>query len=59
MVRRVACSARDMGSVPVSERSPGEGMVTHSIILAWRELHGQRSLAAYNPWVAKELDTTY
>ena len=30
-----------------------EGMATHSSILAWRNLHGQRSLAGYNPWVTK------
>ena len=27
-----------------------KGMVTHSSVLAWREFHGQRSLAAYSPW---------
>ena len=32
-------------------------MVTHSSILTW-EIHGQRSLAGYNPWSLKELDTT-
>ena len=31
-----ACNAGDQGSVPVSERSPGEEMVIHSSILAWR-----------------------
>ena len=32
-------------------------MVTHSSILAWREFHGQRSLAGYSPWGHKESDT--
>ena len=27
---------RDMGSIPGLGRSPGEGMATHSGILAWR-----------------------
>ena len=27
---------RDVGSIPGLGRSPGEGMVTHSGILAWR-----------------------
>ena len=27
---------RDMGSIPESGRSPGDGMATHSNILAWR-----------------------
>ena len=29
-----------------------EGMSTHSSILPWR-IHGQRSLAGYNPWGLK------
>ena len=32
-------------------------MATHSSILAW-EIHGQRSLVGYNPWVHKESDRT-
>ena len=31
-----ACSAGDMGSVPGWEDPLGEGMTTHSIILAWK-----------------------
>ena len=34
-----------------------EEMATHSSILAWR-IHGQRSLAGYNPWGHKQSDTT-
>ena len=30
-----ACDAGDLGSIPGSERSPGEGNATHSSILAW------------------------
>ena len=30
-----ACSAGDSSSIPESGRSPGEGMATHSSILAW------------------------
>ena len=30
------CYAGDPGSIPGSGRSPGEGMATHSSILAWR-----------------------
>ena len=48
--------ARDMGWIPGSGRSPGEG--NDSSILAWREFHGQRSLVGYIPWGSKELDTT-
>ena len=31
-----ACNAGDLGSIPGLGRSPGEGMATHSSILAWR-----------------------
>ena len=31
-----ACNAGDLGSIPGSGRSPGEGMATHSSILAWK-----------------------
>ena len=31
-----ACNAGDLGLIPESGRSPGEGMATHSNILAWR-----------------------
>ena len=30
------CNVGDLGSIPGSGRSPGEGMTTHSSILAWR-----------------------
>ena len=33
-----ACSARDVGSISGSERSPGEGNGYHSSVLAWRIL---------------------
>ena len=33
-------------------------MATHSSVLAWRILHGQRDLAGYSPWVHKESDMT-
>ena len=35
-----------------------EGMATQSSILVPGESYGQRSLAGYNPWGRKELDTT-
>ena len=31
-----ACNAGDLGSIPGLGRSAGEGMATHSSILAWR-----------------------
>ena len=35
-VKASASNTGDPGSIPGSGRSPGEGMVTHSSILAWR-----------------------
>ena len=35
-----------------------EEMATDSSILAWRILHGQRSLVGYSPWGYREWDTT-
>ena len=34
-----------------------KGMATHSSILTWEILHGQRSLVGYSPWGHKESDT--
>ena len=42
-----ACNAGDMGSVPGSGRSPGEGQPTPVFLPG--ESHGQRSLAGYSP----------
>ena len=44
-----ACNAGNVGSIPGSERSPGEGNGTHSGILAW-ESRGQRWPAGHGPW---------
>ena len=45
MVKDPPANARDVGLTPGLGRSPGEGMVTHSSILAreipWREELGQ------------------
>ena len=51
-----AWNVGDPGSVPGSERSPGQ-MATHSSILAQR-IQGQRGLLCSSPWDHKELDTT-
>ena len=49
---------RDVGSVPGWERSPGGRAQEPSPVLLPGESHKQRSLAGYNPWGHKELDTT-
>ena len=52
-----ACTAGDLNLIPGLGRSPGEG---NGYLLHYSrgEFKGQSSLAGYNPWSHKELDTT-
>ena len=50
-----AGDARNLGSIPGSGRSPGEGTPLQYSCL--EKPHGQRSLAGYSPWRRKESDT--
>ena len=53
-------NARDLGLIPGSGRSPGEGggnSLPTPVFLPG-ESHGQRSLVGYSPWGHKESDTT-
>ena len=52
------CDAGDLGSVPGSGRSPGEGKGLLTPVLLPGGFHGQRSLVADSPWGCKESDTT-
>ena len=52
-----ACNVGELGLIPGSGRSPGEGNDTHSSTLAWR-IPWTESLGGYSPWHHKELDTT-
>ena len=47
---------RNTGSIPWSERSPEEGIGTHSSILAWK-IPWTEEPGSYNPWGHKESDT--
>ena len=51
-----ACNVGDLGSIPGSGRSPGEGMATHSSI-AWR-IPWTEEPDCYSSWGHKESDTT-
>ena len=53
-----ACNAGDLGSIPGSGRSVGEGNGNLRQYSCLENLHGQRILVGYSPWVHKELDTT-
>ena len=51
-----ACNTGDLGSIPGSGRSPGEGNgypLQHSCL---ENPHGQRGLVGHSPWGRKELD---
>ena len=48
----------DMGSIPGSGRSPGEGNGNPLQYSCPEKSHGQRSLVGYSPWDGKELDMT-
>ena len=49
---------RDMGSIPGSGRSPGEGHDNPLHYSCLENPHGQRSLAGYHPQCHKESDMT-
>ena len=49
---------RDVGSIPMLGRSPGEGHVNPLQLFLPGESHGQRSLEGYSSWSCKESDTT-
>ena len=53
-----ACNVGDLGSIPGLGRSPGEGMATHSSILAWKIPWTEKPSTIYSLWGRKELDTT-
>ena len=50
-----AGDARDVGSIPGSESSPGGGKA-HPIFLPGKS-HGQMNLVGYSPWGHEESDT--
>ena len=48
---------RDVGSIPVSGRSPGGGRGKPLQYSLPKKSNGQRSLVGYSPWGRKESDT--
>ena len=53
-----ACNAGDLGSIPESGRSPGEGNGNPFQYPYLENPYGQRSLVDYSPGDLKELDMT-
>ena len=61
MVKNLPANAgdvREVGSIPGSGRSPGGGHGNPLQYSCLENLLEQRSLAGYNPWGHKELETT-
>ena len=59
VVKNLAAYAGDLGSVPGSERFPGEGNGNPPTpVFLPRESYGQRSLVGCSPRGCKELDIT-
>ena len=53
-----AGDARDMGSIPGSGRSPGEGNSNPVQYFCLEKSHGERSLVDYSLWGGEESNTT-
>ena len=57
-VKASACNVGDLGLIPGSGRSSGEGN-GNPLQYSWPgKCHGQRSIVGYSPWDRKELDMT-
>ena len=54
-VKLSACNVGDLGLIPGSGRSPGEG---NDNVCLPGESHGWKSLVGYSPWGRKGTDTT-
>ena len=56
--KQSVCNERDLGSIPGSGRSPGEGIRQPTPVFLPEKSHEQRSLVGYSPWGHKELGMT-
>ena len=57
-VKASACNAEDLGLIPGSGRSSGEGKWQPTPVLLPEESHGGKSLVCYSLWGRKESDMT-
>ena len=55
MVKESACNAGDVGSIPGSGSSPGEGNGNPLQYSCHGKFHGQRSLVGYSSWGLKRV----
>ena len=58
MVKNLPANAGDLGWIPGSQRSPGEGNGNPLQLFLLGKFHGRRSLVGYSPQSCKESDTT-
>ena len=58
VVKNPLTNAGDVGLIPGSGRSPGEGIWQPTPVFLPGKSHGQRNSAGYSPWSHKELDMT-
>ena len=58
MVKNLPANARGMGTIPGLGISPGEGMATHSCILAWEIPWAEEPGGLQSMGLQKELDMT-
>ena len=56
MIKKSACNAGDLGSIPELGRSPGEGNGQPTLVFLPGESHGQRSLAGYSACIHKYIN---
>ena len=55
VAKNLSASAGDKGSIPGSERSPGEGNGKPTPVFLPGKSHGQRSQVGYSPWGGKRV----
>ena len=57
VIKNLPAHAGNVGSIPGSRRSPGEGKWQPTAVFLPGKSHGQRSLMGYTPWGHQEADT--
>jgi len=56
VIKNPPANAGNVGSIPGSRRSPGEGKWQPTAVFLPGKSHGQRSLMGYTPWGHQEAD---
>ena len=56
VIKNPPANAGNVGSIPGSRRSPGEGKWQPTAVFLPGKSHGQRSMMGYTPWGHQEAD---